>query len=216
MDGYSLIRWFFRGIVNAGFGLTITGADHVPATGPVILAANHRSQIDPIIVAAAVPRRCTFLAAAELLTMPVLGTLIRLFQAIPVKRGRSDRRAIAECLARLDRGEALLIFPEGKIGIDGTLQPAHDGLAFIASKARVPIIPIGIAGTCKVWPLGTRIPRRGQIAVRFGEPIVPAWAPTRERRSALTSSVMDAIAVLSCGAAAPSETPKLNGLRAAG
>ena len=174
MDGYSLIRWFFRGIVNAGFGLTITGADHVPATGPVILAANHGRQIDPIIVAAAVPRRCTFLAAAELLTMPVLGTLIRLFQAIPVKRGRSDRRAIAECLARLDRGEALLIFPEGKIGIDGTLQPAHDGLAFIASKARVPIIPIGIAGTCKVWPLGTRIPSRADSR--------PLW---RARRTGL-------------------------------
>jgi 1-acyl-sn-glycerol-3-phosphate acyltransferase len=216
MDEYSLVRLFFKGILNVGFGFTITGADHVPATGPVILPANHGSQIDPVIVAAAVPRRCTFLAAAELLEMPVLGTLIRPFRAIPVKRGRSDRRAIAECLARLQRGEALVIFPEGKISTDGTLQPAHDGLAFMASKARVPIVPIGIAGTHKVWPIGTRIPRRGKITVRIGEAIVPAWAPTREGQSALTSRVMDAIALLSCGAIAPSKTPKLTGLRAAG
>jgi 1-acyl-sn-glycerol-3-phosphate acyltransferase len=216
MDGYSLVRRFFRGILNVGFGLTITGAGHVPTTGPVILAANHGSQIDPIIVAAAVPRRCTFVAAAELLALPVLGTLIRPFRVIPVKRGRFDRRAIAECLARLERGEALVIFPEGKISTDGTLQAVHDGLAFVASKARVPIIPMGIAGTYKVWPLGTRIPRRGKITIRIGEAIIPAGAPTRDRQSALTSSVMDAIALQSCGAVAPSETPKLTGLRATG
>jgi 1-acyl-sn-glycerol-3-phosphate acyltransferase len=216
MDGYSFVRWSFRGILNVGFGFTVTGADHVPAAGPVILAANHGSQIDPIILTAAVPRRCTFLAAAELLELPVLGTLIRPLRVIPVKRGHFDRRAIAACLARLERGEALVIFPEGKISTDGTLQPAHDGLAFIASRAPVPIIPIGIAGTYKVWPLGTRIPRRGKITIRIGEAIMPAWAPMRERQSALTSSVMDAIALLSSAAVAPSETPKLTGLRAAG
>jgi 1-acyl-sn-glycerol-3-phosphate acyltransferase len=86
----------------------------------------------------------------------------------------------------------------------------------MASKARVPIIPMGIAGTYKVWPLGTRIPRRGKITIRIGEAIIPAWAPTRERQSAFTSSVMNAIALLSCGAGAPSETSKLTGLPAAG
>ncbi len=196
MTGYAATRWFFRGVLRRGFGLRVAGEEHVPAAGPVILAANHASQMDPIVLAAAVPRRCTFLAAAELLTMPVLGALIRPVRLVPVKRGRFDRHAIQECLARLGRGEALVIFPEGKISRDGSLQPPHDGLAFIAYHAGVPIIPIGMRGTYQVWPLGTRVPHRGHIAVHVGTPIFPEGRPTREHQTALTSRVMDAIAGL--------------------
>ncbi|HEV2358339.1 MAG TPA: lysophospholipid acyltransferase family protein [bacterium] len=215
MDGYAAFQWVFKGLLKLGFGLEVTGEEHVPRSGPVILAANHGSQIDPLVVAAAVPRRCTFLAAAELLTMPVLGALIRPFRPVPIKRGRLDRGAIQECLARLGRGEALVIFPEGKISTDGRLQPAHDGLAFLAGLARVPIIPVGIAGTYEVWPLGTRMPRRGRISVRIGEAFVPAGAPTRRDQSALTARVMDAIVRLSGGAVAASEDAGMPGLRAA-
>jgi 1-acyl-sn-glycerol-3-phosphate acyltransferase len=196
--------------------MEVTGAEHVPTGGPAVLAVNHGSQIDPIVVAAAVPRRCTFLAAAELLAMPVLGALIRPFRLIPIKRGVFDRRAIEECLARLERGEALVIFPEGKISADGRLQPAHDGLAFIAGRAGVPIVPIGIAGTYEVWPLGTRIPHRGKITVRIGEPIVPAGALTRHTQSELTAQVMDAIIRLSGSTATASGEAELTHLRVAG
>jgi 1-acyl-sn-glycerol-3-phosphate acyltransferase len=199
MDGYSALRRFFKGILRLGFGLEVSGEEHIPAGGPAVLAVNHGSQIDPIVVAAAVPRRCTFLAAAELLTMPVLGALIRPFRLVPVERGRFDRRAIQECLARLERGDALVIFPEGKISTDGSFQPAHDGLAFIAARARVPVIPIGIAGTYQVWPLGTRVPHRGKITVRIGEAIAPPEASTRRDQSALTAQVMDTIIRLSGG-----------------
>jgi 1-acyl-sn-glycerol-3-phosphate acyltransferase len=216
MDGYAALRLVFRGILRLGFGFEVTGAQHIPAKGPVILAPNHGSRLDAVVVAAALPRRCTFLAAAELLTMPVLGTLVRPFQLVPVRRGRFDRHAIDECVARLARGQALVIFPEGKISRDGRLQPAHDGLAFIASVAGVPIIPIGIAGTYEVWPLGTRIPRRGKITVRVGEAILPAGAPARPDQAALTARVMAAIARLSGGVAASSENAGLTCLRAAG
>jgi len=199
MDGYSVLRWFFRGVLRVGFGLEVTGAARIPAAGPAVLAVNHGSQIDPLVLAAAVPRRCTFLAAAELLTMPVLGALIRPFRVVPIERGRFDRRAIQECLARLERGELLAIFPEGKISSNGDFHPPCDGLAFIAARARVPVIPIGIAGTYDVWPLGARLPRRGRIAVRIGEAFVPAEAPTRRDQSALTARVMDAIVRLSRG-----------------
>lgn len=216
MDGYSALRWFFKGILRLGFGLEVSGAEHIPVGGPAVLAVNHRSQIDPIVVAAAVPRRCTFLAAAELITMPVLGALVRPFRLVPVERGRFDRRAIQECVACLERGEALVVFPEGKISTDGNLQPAHEGLAFIAARARVPVIPIGIAGTYEVWPLGTRIPHRGRITVRIGEAIVPLEAPTRRDQSALTARVMDAIIRLSGGPETSSEDVKPASLRAAG
>jgi len=203
MDGYSVIRWFFKGVLRVGFGLEVTGEARIPAAGPAVLAVNHGSQIDPLVLAAAVPRRCTFLAAAELLTMPVLGALIRPFRVVPIERGRFDRRAIQECLARLERGELLAIFPEGKISTNGDFHPPHDGLAFIAARARVPVIPIGIAGTYDVWPLGARLPHRGRIAVRIGEAFVPAETPTRRDQSALTARVMDAIVRLSRGPVAP-------------
>jgi len=207
MDGYAATRWLFRGILGLGFGLRVTGKEHIPAHGPVIFAANHGSQIDPIVLAAAMPRRCTFLAAAELLTMPVLGTLVRPFKLIPIKRGRFDRRALEACLGRLGRGEALAIFPEGKISTDGRLQLAHDGLGFIAYHARVPVVPVGITGTSRVWPLGTRIPRRGRITVQIGEAVEPNGVPTREHESALTARVMAAISRLSGAAAAPRTVP---------
>ncbi len=216
MDGYSAIRWVFRGVLKLGFGLEVTGEEHVPSNGPVVLAVNHGSQIDPIVVAAAVPRRCTFLAAAELLTAPVLGALIRPFRLVPVKRRLFDRRAIEECAARLEHGEALVIFPEGKISTDGCLQSVHDGLAFIAARAGVPIVPIGIAGTYEVWPLGTRIPHRGRITVCMGEAIIPTGALTRRTQSALTRRVMDAISRLLDKSAASSEGADSNHLPAAG
>lgn len=198
MNGYTMVRWVAREILRLGFGLTVTGQQHVPASGPVILAPNHRSDIDPVVMAAATSRHCRFLAAAELLTRPVLGALIRSLRVIPIARGRFDRTAIKECLRCLERGEALVVFPEGHISTNGRLQPAHDGLAFLAMQARVPIIPVGITGTHEVWPSGTRIPRRGRISVHIGPAIVPSRAATRRDQSALTARVMEAITRLSC------------------
>ena len=215
MNGYATLQRVFQGILRLGFGFTVAGQERIPRDGPVILAPNHRSQIDPVVMAAAVPRRCTFLAAAELLTMPVVGRLIRPFRVVPVRRGRFDRGAIEECQARLDRGEALVIFPEGKISSDGRLQPAHDGIAFVAARTRVPIIPVGIVGTYEVWPLGTRMPRRGRITVRVGEPIVAAAAQARREQSALTVRVMEAIARLTGDALVAPDDSGMLGLRPA-
>lgn len=194
--GYSVLRWVIRQYLRALFGLSVTGEANVPAAGPVIFAANHASQMDPIVLEGALPRRCAFLAAAELLTMPVLGALVRPFHPVPINRRRFDRRAIRACLDRLGRGEALSIFPEAKISTDGKLQAPRDGLAFIAYHAGVPVIPIGVRGTYQVWPLGTRVPHRGKITVHIGTPIFPKGTPTRENQAALTSRLMDAIAGL--------------------
>jgi 1-acyl-sn-glycerol-3-phosphate acyltransferase len=199
---YAAVRFLFRTILKLGFGLTVTGEQHVPRRGPVILASNHRSDIDPIVLACSVARRCTFLAAAELLARPGLGRLIRPFPVVPIRRGRFDRRAIEECLARLDRGEALVIFPEGNIAADGGPQSAHDGLAFLAARAGVPIVPVQIMGTHEVWPSGSAWPRRGRITVCIGAAIIPGTAPSRREQSALTARVMGAITRLTAGAGA--------------
>lgn len=191
-----MLRWVIRHLLRRYFGLTVTGTEHIPTRGPVVLAANHPSQMDPLVLWAAVPRRLTVLAAAEVLSMPVIGPLVRPFRPVPVKRGRFDLRAIKECLNRLRAGEALLIFPEGKISTDGRLQPPHEGPAFIAYRAGVPIIPVGVSGTFQVWPLGTRVPHPGKITVKFGSPIPAEGAGTRKSQGALTARVMEAIADL--------------------
>ena len=193
---YALIRWVLKRLLRACFRLSVIGEAHLPRTGPVILAANHPSQMDPVALGAALQRRVSFLAAAELLTMPVLGALIRPFHPIPIKRGQFDLRAIKECLNRLSRGDALLVFPEGGISRDGRLQPARDGLAFLAVRSGVPVIPIGIRGTYDVWPLGTRFPHRGRIEVRIGEAVIPQGDLSRSAQTALTARVMQAIADL--------------------
>lgn len=202
--GYEALRWMFRGLLTLFFGFRVVGAKHVPPRGPVILAANHPSQIDPLVLGAAIPRRVTFFVAAELLTMPVLGALVRPFHPVPVRRGQVDLGAIKDCLERLQGGAALLIFPEGRISRDGRLQAPHEGLAFIALRAGVPVVPVGVRGTYQVWPLGTFLPHRGRIEVRIGAPILPEPSavvpgeamPTKEAQSYLTARVVGAIASL--------------------
>ncbi|HET9001756.1 MAG TPA: lysophospholipid acyltransferase family protein [bacterium] len=193
---YGVLRWILKGLLTLCCRLEVIGEKHIPDCGPVILAANHASQMDPLVLGAAIQRRFTFLAAAELLTMPILGPLVRPFHPVPVRRGRFDLGAIRECLENLRRGGALLIFPEGKISTDGRLQPPHEGLAFLAHHTGVPVIPIGIRGTYQVWPLGTRWPHRGRITVHIGSAIVPDRRSHRETRDVLTARVMEAIADL--------------------
>jgi len=216
VDGYWACRWIARGILKLRFGLEVAGEEHIPGRGPIILAPNHGSHIDPIVVAAAVPRRCTFLVAEGVLTTRIVGAIVRRFPFVMLKRGRSARRAIRECLTRLEHGEALIIFPEGEVSTDGGLQPANDGLAFIASRAGIPIIPVGITGTYKVWPIGTRIPHRGKITVRFGEAIPSAVSQTRGCQSAFTAGVMRVISGLSGLTASSSEDTDPTDLHAAG
>ncbi len=194
--GYAVLRWVMKGLLTLCFRLRVTGAEHIPARGPVIFAANHPSQMDPLVLGAAIPRRFTFLAAAELLTMPVLGPLVRPFRPVSVRRGQFDIRAIKDCLEHLRQSDALLIFPEGKISRDGRLNPPHEGLAFLAHRGGVPVIPVGVKGTYQVWPLGTRSPRHGTITVQIGSAIVPDRASGPKTQAALTERVMAAIAAL--------------------
>jgi 1-acyl-sn-glycerol-3-phosphate acyltransferase len=194
--GHGVLQWTLKRLLTLCCRLEVIGEKHIPDCGPVILAANHGSQMDPLVLGAAIRRRFTFLAAAELLTIPVLGALVRPFHPILVRRGRFDPGAIRECFEHLGRGHALLIFPEGKISTDGRIQPPHEGLAFLAHHTGVPVIPIGIRGTYQVWPLGTRWPHRGRITVHIGSAIVPDRRSHRETRDVLTTRVIGAIAEL--------------------
>ena len=171
---YVVIRAILRFIMRIAFSMQVEGKDNVPKEGGVILAANHSSLLDPVVVGCATDRRIRFMAKRELFNNPLLGALASGLGAFPVQRGKDDRNAFHIALRVLRDGEVLGMFPEGTRSPDGRLQKAYSGAAILAEKTDAYLVPVGIIGTGKVMRKGTIIPRRERICVRFGKPINPA------------------------------------------
>src|SRR5438876_1033947 len=157
--GYWIVVESFRLLLRAGWHLKTEGLDRLPARGPFLMTPNHASEIDPIVLSAAMPFRVTYLAGQELDRYPLLFALIRLFNPIFVRRGVGDIGALKACLERLARGAGL-----------GTL---HEGAAFLAIRAQVPVVPVALLGLTKMWPLSARFPRPSRVTVRIGDAITP-------------------------------------------
>lgn len=156
----------------------VNGLAHIPASGPVILAANHLSFCDSVVIPLAVPRRVRFLAKAEYFTQRgISGRLARTafaaLGAVPVERGSGGGalEALDTGLRRLKDGGVFSIYPEGTRSPDGRLYRGRTGVAHLALTSGAPVVPVGIAGTDRVQPIGARLPRIAPIAVRFGAPM---------------------------------------------
>jgi len=163
----ALLRIFFR-LFNRW---EVTGREHVPPTGGVLLIANHTSYSDPPIVGTACPRPVHFMAKAELFDRPLLGAFIRRTHAFPVRRGAADRTALRRAVRLLREGKTLLVFPEGTRSPDGRLQPLEQGAAFIALSGNAAVVPVGLVGADRLLPKGSPILRPAKLHVRFGPPV---------------------------------------------
>lgn len=171
------------------------GADRIPA-GPVILAGNHVSYGDPVLLWCAAPRPVHFMAKSELWENPVLGWGLSRLWAFPVRRSTADREAIQTAGALLAAGETVGVFPEGTRNRAGTAE-AQQGAAFIAMRASVPIVPVGIAGTDRIMPDGARFMRFPRVTISFGDPVSGedfADLSRKDRVEAMTTEVMLRIA----------------------
>lgn len=184
--------------------MKIEGRDNVPRRGPVILAANHRSFLDSIFIPLAVSRRVTFVAKAEYFDDPKTAWFFRGCGQIPIRRegGSASERALASATDVLSKGQIFGIYPEGTRTRDGYLHRGHTGVARLALRCNVPIVPIGLVGTDEVQPIDARMPKLfRRITVRFGEPIDPTryegGANDRLALRELTDEVMYEIAQLS-------------------
>ena len=193
---YSLARSVLAPGLALGFCWTIEGVEHIPTEGPLILASNHTSYLDPLAlawVADARQRKVRFLAKAELFGSPGLGALLRATKQIPVKRGTSSAmQALDAALESLRGGECLAVFPEGTISLDLDPMPGKSGTARIAQATRVPVTPVGLWGAHRVMFKGRRPnpePLVAEVAV-VGEPIT--IAPDENVRDA-TDRIMDGI-----------------------
>lgn len=188
------------------FRVRVEGAlQDLPRDGPLILAANHASNADGVVVGGwltpALGRRIHWLGKKEMVEWPVLGPIVRSGGVHPVDRGAADIEAFRTAQRILEAGHVLMVFPEGTRSPDGTLQRPRDGLAILALRTGSPIAPIGIAGSHRAWPKG-RWPRIGErVTMRVGRPFVVGneGAPPGERRTAkaaATDRIMREIAAL--------------------
>ncbi len=146
----------------------IEGQENLPTTGPVVVVANHVSLWDPPVLACSIKRPVRFMAKEELFNIPVLGKIIKLLNAFPVKRGKIDRNALRMAAKCLENGEVLGLFPEGTRSKTGKLLPLQPGSALFALRAGSPLVPVGLKGTKTAFPLTWR----GKIKVKIGKPLV--------------------------------------------
>lgn len=205
---YKAIHTVLPPLVNVMWRPEVQGLDNVPPSGPVIIASNHLSFFDSVVIPVLVPRRVVFLAKSDYFEgSGVKGALTRAWFAglgmLPVDRDdtRSAINSLDTALEVLSRGEAFGIYPEGTRSRDGRLYRGRTGVAHLALTAGCPVVPVGLVGTEDIQPVGTRLPRRAKVRVTFGPPIHGAgefegMALGRARR-VLTDRIMSAIGELS-------------------
>ena len=166
----------------------VTGREHVPGTGGVLIIANHTSYADPPIVGAAFPRPVNFMAKSELFCFP-LGPIIRRTHAFPVRRGAGDRAALRTAVRMLREGKVLLIFPEGKRSPDGRLIEFEQGAAYVALASGAQVVAVGIDGADRLLPLHSPIIRPARLRVKIGPPVdLSDLSAARVTRAALVTA----------------------------
>jgi len=152
----------------------VVGAEHLPATGAYVLAPVHRSYVDWLIVARVTKRRLRYIVKAEVWKSKLVGRLLEALGAFPVNRSGADREALERCRAVLAGGEPLVMFPEGTRRSGPVVEDLREGVAYLALRAGVPVVPVGIGGSEQAMPRGSKFPKPRRIAVVVGPPILPA------------------------------------------
>jgi len=180
---YRISRVFLAALFTSYNRWEVSGREHVPRTGGVLLVANHTSYADPPIVGTASPRPVNFMAKAELFHIPVLSWFIRHTHAFPVQRGKADSGALRRAVRLLKQGKVLLVFPEGTRSHDGCLKEFEMGAAFVALSAHAQVVPVGIDGADRLLPPGIPFLFPGKLRVRFGPALDLAnlWERRRSR-----------------------------------
>ena len=173
------MRWWWRlcqGLARWGanslWKFRVFGLENIPRTGGVLLAANHQSYLDPVLVAMVLPREMHFMARRTLFRNPAFRAIIVGFNAFAIERDTADVKGVNSAIARLEAGNILLVFPEGTRTGNGSIG-LMKSVGVIAERAAVPIVPVLIQGAYEVWPKGRGIPRLGTVSVVFGKPLKP-------------------------------------------
>src|SRR6266481_2348249 len=173
MNPLYFLGWVcFRAIYKFYFGWRVYNPERVPLQGPVILASNHASYVDPPLVGAGLRRGINYLAREDLFRFPVVGWVLRNWNAVPVDRDGGGARGLKAILDRLLAGGAIILFPEGTRSRDGRLQPARSGIGLTVIKSTAPVVPVRVFGTFEAFNRFMRFPRPRPVAAKFGQPML--------------------------------------------
>ncbi|MDI6758560.1 MAG: lysophospholipid acyltransferase family protein [Candidatus Omnitrophota bacterium] len=168
---YSFLRSLGIIIFKILFRFQVRGLKYIPEKGGFILASNHASYLDPILLGIACRRPLNYMAKKELFHNRLLSIFFLKINIFPVKRDSADIKALKEAMRRLKMGGALVLFPEGSRRFDSTSGEPYPGVGFLSAKVGVPIVPAFIKGTQEAWPKNTRLIRPKKISVTFGKKI---------------------------------------------
>lgn len=173
MNPVYFIGWtFYRSLFAFYFGWRVYNNERVPLQGPVILAANHASFLDPPLVGSGLHRDINYLARKSLFRLPVLGWILRTVNAVPVDRDGGGAAGLKAIMDRLHDGGAIILFPEGTRSKDGNFQPARSGVGLSVIKSEAPVVPVRVFGTFQAWGRHVKFPRpRRCVIVKYGEPM---------------------------------------------
>ncbi len=200
------VAFFARTVMRCLTRVTIEGAvDRIPQTGALIIASNHLSNADGVIVGGwltrRLGRRIHWLGKREMLEWPLLGPIARSGSVHPVDRGAADVEAFRLAQRILDEGHVLVVFPEGTRSPTGGLQEAKDGLALLALRSGAPILPVGVSGTDRFWPRGSFIHPGGRVGLRVVEAfrlsdVIHEGSYRKTAKSLATTEIMTRIAAV--------------------
>jgi 1-acyl-sn-glycerol-3-phosphate acyltransferase len=171
---YWVIKLVLTPVLRICCRIRVEGKEHLPRSGPVILASNHRSFLDSIFIPLVIRRRVTFVAKAEYFDDKRVAWFFRGVGQIPIRRegGSASERALESATEVLESGGVFGIYPEGTRTRDGKLHRGHTGVARLALRTGAPIIPVGMIGSDEVQPVDSKLPRLFKtVRIRFGEPI---------------------------------------------
>ena len=198
---YTLEQAIARTFCQLVLGFDFSGRENVPAEGACILAANHKSYLDPVAVGSCLEREICYFAKKELFDIPIFSSIIRDCGAFPVDRGSFDKKVYRKSMQILRSDQALLLFPEGTRIRTKALGRPKEGVSMLALSARVPVVPVWVGHT---WEPRRTLLRRIPIRVRFGPPLnfspLTPDQDRRERYRSVAEEIMAAIASLEAGA----------------
>jgi 1-acyl-sn-glycerol-3-phosphate acyltransferase len=191
---YTVIRALIHGACRVWFRLEVKGRENLPATGAYIVSPIHRSNLDTPVLSAITTRRLRYMGKESLWKSRPLGWLLTALGGFPVHRGTADREALKAGLACVERGEPLVMFPEGTRQVGPDVAEMFDGPAYVACRTGTPIVPIGLGNTEAAMPKGARFIRPVKMTIVIGAPIQPP--PRKESGRVSRAGVRDLTARL--------------------